>query len=169
MLKKTILLIILSSITIYVKAQKKDSIVYNFDTIIEYDENRKHNKKEYKRYLLIDNTNPNMHLLAYEKDSVIIIDTKGKSPKITFNTNTTKDIFVSIEEIIIDGNGGLENYSPSSSFKINPKDFKTKCRSKLQKRNDSIISSQSKIKVFVKSKTKKFPGITKKLVTMQTH
>lgn len=152
MIKNIILLISFQTISLFGTAQITDSISYKFDTVIEYQEEREHDDKTYKIFLFTNSNNPDTHLLAYYKDSSYFLTLKGKAPRIDFNTKLNE--IESVNDVVIMVDGVLENYNPTSFFKIDRERLKTKCKTKVHQISDSIISSESKIKVYFKSKEK---------------
>ncbi|KEZ93642.1 hypothetical protein [Nonlabens ulvanivorans] len=160
MLKNYIPLLLILLIALNANSQRLDSLTFHFDTVIEYDEIRKHDKKIFKRYIYINPENPDVHLISYEKDNLRIYKLKGKAPKVSISHQ--KDSLLFFNEIIIDVNGDLSNHREPFSIKFNTNKFRTKCKTKTIVNNDSIIKSESKIKVY-----SSFGGVKNQLAVNQ--
>lgn len=148
MLKNLFHFIFFLSCTTNLAAQQNDSIVYNFDRIIKYNEYRKHDKKTtFKRYFFVSSEKTDVHLVAFEKNGELTYSLKGEAPKVSLSRAISG--LQHPQEILIEVDGDIENYNDPFSFKIEKKDVRKKVKTKTLLRNDSIVQSQSRIRVYV--------------------
>ncbi|MGJ8684621.1 MAG: hypothetical protein ACSHWW_08355 [Nonlabens sp.] len=131
-----------------IQAQENDSIVYHFDTIIEYDEYREKDKKTYKRYYLINSKDSvkTRRVELYKENNFYVMwfSRFGFNVKTKFLTDSVhhaerfvvkKEMNLMIDSPLYTSKKSKNKYSKvfthKNQFKFNSQDSTSKLKSKI--------------------------------------